>query len=165
MNRYALAAAALALALGGCGPVWDTVLSYGDGAVAVPTGAVFIPAGGVNPQPSDGDRSEGPYVDGKKHSYWVTRRPDGTFLALPYVEGKKHGSWVARQPDGTVSETLYVEGKKHHEVFRFEHGGVMEGPYVEGKKHGRWVARYPDGTCISFEMTNGERTGPITPGC
>ena len=106
---------------------------------------------------SDGDVSEGPYVDGELHGQWVIRQSDGTVGEGPYMDGKKHGRWVVREADGAVREGPYMDGERHGQwVIRQSDGAIDEGPYVNGERHGRWVSRDTDERVLEAIYENGE---------
>ena len=114
---------------------------------------------------SNGTVDKGPYMNGKRHGYWVIPYTDpDRVVEGPYVEGKAHGHWVTRYKDGRVTEKLSVDGKyldrwlgsntdwsvenegpdengNGRLIYRNSDGDVWGGPYVNGKRHGQWIER------------------------
>ena len=116
---------------------------------------------------------ESPFVNGKKHGYWIAGDAGDSVMAEgPYKDGKKHGHWVMRFADGEdngevrgdVWEGPYVDGKEHgYWVMRFADGDewmVWKGAFVDGEEHGPWVARFANGDVGGGQYVDGKPHGP-----
>ncbi|MDD9812334.1 MAG: hypothetical protein OXU71_11650 [Gammaproteobacteria bacterium] len=104
---------------------------------------------------SDGGMtSEGHYVDGKKHGYWLYVDSLGNAAEGKYENGERHGKWIERSNWNGVEEGEYVNGRKHGMwTQRFADGTTGGGQYVNGRKHGYWdeVAKVsPDPLMFNF---------------
>ena len=96
---------------------------------------------------SNGEVSEGAYVDGIKHGRWKYLDREGRQDEGPYVDGKKHGPWVFRDWSGAALYQSYADGIEdgefhgEYELCSQSQGSTpvsVRGKFAGGKKQGYW---------------------------
>ena len=114
---------------------------------------------------SNGERSEGSYVNDERQGTWTFVWANGTRDVGPMVNGEKHGSWTESYEDGGRGEGPYVNGERQG-TWTFFHQGrddnvVREvGPFVSGERHGAWTGYDASGNVVgTLRYENGEVVG------
>ena len=96
---------------------------------------------------SNGEVSEGAYVDGIKHGNWKYLDRDGRQDEGTYVDGIRQGQWVFRDWSGAVLYQSYVDGIEDgvfhgkYELCSRSEGSTpvsVRGKFAGGKKQGYW---------------------------
>ena len=109
---------------------------------------------------SNGDRSEGSYMNGEFHGGWTFTWADGSRDTGRYVNGERSGRWTESWADGERAEGPYVDGERHGTwTIRFGNGVRGIGPFLQGQEHGMWTYSDEDGNEWEQRFENGRRVG------
>ena len=117
--------------------------------------------------------TDGEYLDGEKHGYWVTFYANGNKRSEgAYAHGRKNGLWIQYWPNGAKKSVgTFVNDKFTGKYCAYHANGnrQVEGSYndhrgvpADGTKEGAWNFYEPDGETRWRTITyhRGSRTKP-----